>query len=305
MKLSFAVRFLAVVSIAFVRTAFADTPPDFITEWGGTGTGPGKFIAAADLTSDPSGNIYVLDVQANNLQEFTNSGAYIGAFDHPTPYLPTAFALDPAAAIYIYDVDSQTIYVFSALHIPLRSWSANVANLAMDSAHGWLYASFADTITRYDANTGARLFSWLYPSSGHHYGFAVGPSSNIYVTNGYQVMKYGPDGSLLATWGSTGTGDGQFEGARSVAVDAAEHVYVEDGGNCRVQKFASDGTFLTKWGTCGIGPGLFSQSLIAITTDPAGDIFTLDSGPNLIQKFGYTATPTRRSTLGALKALYR
>src|SRR5882724_10404671 len=60
----------------------------------------------------------------------------------------------------------------------------------------------------------------------------------------------GPEGSplVLATWGSSGSGDGQFSDHTSVAVDPNTNtVYVADPINRRIQVFDSDGKFLTKW----------------------------------------------------------
>jgi len=53
---------------------------------------------------------------------------------------------------------------------------------------------------------------------------------------------------VLASWGSEGSGDGQFKGLSSVAVDPTTNkVYVADPMNSRIQVFDSSGKFLTKW----------------------------------------------------------
>ena len=61
-------------------------------------------------------------------------------------------------------------------------------------------------------------------------------------------MKFSPEGQVVTTWGSEGSGDGQFMGLSSVAVDpTTDRVYVTDPINQRIQVFDSTGTFLTKW----------------------------------------------------------
>ena len=61
-------------------------------------------------------------------------------------------------------------------------------------------------------------------------------------------MKFSPDGQVLATWGSEGTGDGQFRGVSSVAADPInDKVHIADPLNSRIQIFDSSGKFLTKW----------------------------------------------------------
>jgi len=53
---------------------------------------------------------------------------------------------------------------------------------------------------------------------------------------------------VLSSWGSKGTGDGQFNDPTSVAVDSTSgKVYVADPINKRVQVFDPNGKFLTKW----------------------------------------------------------
>ena len=53
---------------------------------------------------------------------------------------------------------------------------------------------------------------------------------------------------MLSVWGSKGSGDGQFDGPTSVAVDSTTHkIYVADPINKRIQVFDENGKFLTKW----------------------------------------------------------
>jgi DNA-binding beta-propeller fold protein YncE len=53
---------------------------------------------------------------------------------------------------------------------------------------------------------------------------------------------------VLATWGTSGNGDGQFNDPTSVAVDPTTNkVFVADPRNKRIQVFDSNGKFLTKW----------------------------------------------------------
>jgi hypothetical protein len=47
------------------------------------------------------------------------------------------------------------------------------------------------------------------------------------------------------TWGTFGTGPGQFNEPYRVAVDALGSVYVADQFNYRIQKFTADGSYLT------------------------------------------------------------
>src|SRR5260370_9430847 len=61
--------------------------------------------------------------------------------------------------------------------------------------------------------------------------------------------------TFLRTWGSFGSGDGQFNSPFGVAVQG-EEVFVVD-FNHRVQVFKRDGTLLRTWGSFGPGDGQF------------------------------------------------
>ena len=61
--------------------------------------------------------------------------------------------------------------------------------------------------------------------------------------------------NFITKWGFKGTGDGQFDAAFGIAVDALGNVYVADDGKDRIQKFDSNGNFITKWGFKGPGDG--------------------------------------------------
>jgi DNA-binding beta-propeller fold protein YncE len=75
-------------------------------------------------------------------------------------------------------------------------------------------------------------------------------------------VKFSPDGQVLASWGSEGSGDGQFSGISSVAVDpTTDRVYVADPLNRRIQVFDSNGKFLTKWAVVEWGKGLGFEDL--------------------------------------------
>ena len=63
-----------------------------------------------------------------------------------------------------------------------------------------------------------------------------------------RVVKLAPDGRLLQSWGSRGSGPGEFVGPKGVAIDPTSgRLYVADTGNARVQRLAPDGTPEANW----------------------------------------------------------
>lgn len=80
-------------------------------------------------------------------------------------------------------------------------------------------------------------------------------AGNIYVADGIgtnnRIVKLDKDGRFLTHWGSTGSGQGQFNGVKALALDAQGHVYAADAGNKRIQVFDGEGTFLREFGNVG------------------------------------------------------
>jgi DNA-binding beta-propeller fold protein YncE len=93
----------------------------------------------------------------------------------------------------------------------------------------------------------------------------------------------------VLTWGSLGTGDGQFQYPLGIATDADGKVYVADTANHRIQKFAADATYVAQWGSYGAGNGQF-QYPVGIVTDAGGNVYVADQVNSRIQKFASDGT---------------
>jgi outer membrane protein assembly factor BamB len=79
---------------------------------------------------------------------------------------------------------------------------------------------------------------------------ALSSKGDIYVSDGYgnaRVHKFSPDGRLLFSWGTPGSGPGEFHLPHGIAVDRDGTVYVADRENSRIQLFTPEGVFLTEW----------------------------------------------------------
>jgi tripartite motif-containing protein 71 len=91
----------------------------------------------------------------------------------------------------------------------------------------------------------------------------------------------------------------------AVAVDGSGNVYVADHGNDRIQAFTSSGTYLTQWGTFGYGEGEF-YGPYGVAVGAGGHIYVLEEGGSRIQVFSTMGpTPTKSTTWGRIKTLYR
>ena len=73
---------------------------------------------------------------------------------------------------------------------------------------------------------------------------------NTYISDGYvnsRVGKVNAKGEWVASWGSLGTGPGQFDTPHGIAVSPADEVYVADRGNRRIQVFDPEGKYLREF----------------------------------------------------------
>jgi DNA-binding beta-propeller fold protein YncE len=89
---------------------------------------------------------------------------------------------------------------------------------------------------------------------------------------------------FVASWGSQGSGDGQFDKPKGIAVDSSGFIYVADSNNHRIQKFTPDGTFVSKWGSRGTEDGQFNQ-VDGVAADGDGFIYVADTRNHRVQKF--------------------
>ena len=96
-------------------------------------------------------------------------------------------------------------------------------------------------------------------------------------------------------FGNHGTGNGQFDSPRDVAIGGGGAIYVADAGNNRLQKFDADGTFL--WTTPGVGTcNTCLNTPIGATWDAAnGVVLVASTGQNLIKAFNPDGTLAWRS----------
>jgi streptogramin lyase len=229
----------------------------------------GRFDEISNVATDPSGNVYVVDLDNGRIQKFTSDGEFIlgwGPHDIPGEEAydwPFGISIDSSGDVYITD-----------------SGSGNCR------------------IQKFDPS-GTFITKWGSCGSGNGQfcsprGVAVDSSGNIYVSDecgSYGIKKFDSSGNFITKWGVYGTADGQFKTPLGITTDPSGNVYVADRSNCRIQKFTSSGAFITKWGSCGSGNGQFNFQPLStgtratIAVDSSGNVYVADVGNTRIQKF--------------------
>ena len=133
------------------------------------------------------------------------------------------------------------------------------------------------------------ILTGLKPSTTYHFRL-VGTSSET--TNGkdasFTTAALTP--TFSSNFGSSGTGNGQFNQPTGIAVNPANgNLVVPDEGNNRVQIFNESGTYLSQFGSFGTGNGQFNQPRGA-AVDLKGNVWIVDTGNNRVQKFNESGT---------------
>jgi DNA-binding beta-propeller fold protein YncE len=187
-----------------------DLPKPPLTAFeGGHGNGKSQFDSPQGIAIDSAGNILVADTGNRRIQKFSPNGTLVTSIATIDPH---GVAIDRAGNIYVAEIGSKH----------------SLQKLGPD---------------------GKFIAEWTPGLYGPR-KVAIGPDDSIYVVDSgrNRIVKFSPAGQVLATLGSGGSGDGQFKGLTSVAIDSATNrVYAADPINSRIQVFDSDGKFLTKW----------------------------------------------------------
>ena len=110
------------------------------------------------------------------------------------------------------------------------------------------------------------------------------PNGNIFVTEGHgqganRVSKYSSDGRFIMSWGTTGSGVGEFIVPHTIALDSQGRVFVGDRMNNRIQIFDQQGNHITTWTQFGRPSG--------IAFDSNGLIYVADSESDDVQNPGW------------------
>lgn len=234
----------------------------FLTSWGGLGfdadgniadgEDPGRFKRPDAMAFDSQGNLYVADVY-QRIQKFTADGAFA-----------TRYTLDPA---YDYIIgmagdDRGNVYLLDPRAILVLPPDAEETDV--DAITVWAAGGTAAGVSEFG-------------------GIAVDEQDNVYATDVYneRVLKFSPDGVLLATFSG---GDDGLGAPHGLAVAPSGDIYVAGTADDRIRVLNATGELIHAWGETGQGSGEFhTPEEIAVGSD--GRVYVADSLNHRIQKF--------------------
>lgn len=198
------------------RVQVFDSYGDLRLSFGSYGSGNGQFSGPSDIATDAH-HIYVADTGNNRIQKFNKiTGAYVTQWGEPGTgdgmfWQPSGIALNDTGYVYVMDEMNRRIQFFD--------------------------------------NAGFYTGKWT--SFGN--GIDIDESGNLFVTDtiNHQVLKRTGSGNYLSDFGSAGSGDGELNNPRGIAIKRpgaaglTPFVYVADTDNNRISIWAPTGSVLS------------------------------------------------------------
>jgi hypothetical protein len=215
---------------------------------------------------------------------------------------PTAVAIDINENIYITESINNKLLIFSQSGQYLETLSGlnKPVSVAVDS-NGRIFIGNKNSgnVEAYDADlnflfklgTGDEEFS--LPGA-----IAIDSEENIYVADIAEDMikVYNPDGSFNFSFGSSGSGDGEFNFPTSIAINETagelvildrqltESMYGGEFAGARVQVFDMNGIFKRSFGEFGAGEGFIARPM-GVAVDNEGRIYVTDAQQHVVHVF--------------------
>ncbi len=271
-----------------------------IGQWGGQGSDLDQLNSPRGITVDGEGNIYITDSfnhrvqkrdpQGNVIDYWGQRGSGNGDFDYPT-----GIAVAEDGTIYVNGFGNDRVQKFDSNGDFLIWWGAY--------GHGKGEFFYADGIVENESGDllvvdrnnhrvqtfrpdGTWIGSWTTPPGYVYIPMARSDDGSLYLGDCFNqaIVKYDANGTYQLKWGASGTGVGQFNEPRAIALDGQGNVLVADTNNHRIQIFDSNGTPIRQWGEAGSDDGFLLHPR-GIAIDSEGNVYVADSGNHRIQKF--------------------
>ena len=275
----------------------------FVSKWGSKGTGKGEFRNPQGIAVDGAGNVYVVDVLNNRIQKFSATHQFVtewgtaGSGDGQFS-VPSDITIDQNGYLYVVDNGNSRIQKFGQDGSFVTKWGSSGSGDGefYFTSHDYTWHEggfFGGGITtdkggnicildngnhriQKFTSDGKFLSKWTNGYGGR--GIAAGDNGNVYVGLGGNVTTYGSNGELIISWGSSGSGEEEFNWPGGISISGDGSIYVADSGNGRIQKFTADGAFITTW------YGAFLQGL---AMNGNGDLYGVNPGEKSVYGFKF------------------
>ena len=214
----------------------------YVRTIGSPGSSPGQLYNAEDVAVSQTGKLLV--TSANGLEVYSSAGTFLNEI---TSIHGSALNSPKGLAV---DRSTGDIYVAVRALSTIRR---------LNSAFGWL--NDCGVYAAAPSDTGF----------GDVDGIAFGGRENLYTTDHTwsRIGIYSFSGAASTFWsfGSHGSGPGQFLGPNRIAFDDNDLCYVGDYTNGRVQIYRPGGAYVNQWSVTNEG----------VDVDPAGNVYVAEA----------------------------
>ena len=289
----------------------------YLSKFGTFGSGNGQFKRPEGVAVDLQGRIWVADTGNNRIQKFSAEGGFVKAIGSAGSgegqlYEPMGIDVGPGGNIFVADWDNNRVAVFSEGGTFIRQFGIEgygggefrgpVAIEIDADGMVWVSDEKNERIEQFSQNGDYLMQFGGEEGTGdgemkleNPMGIVTDNAGNVFFTDSgndrVQRWRVGgeelPPPTYAATFGTYGTGNGQFNhpGGLDLAPDGT--IWVADSQNHRIVHLKADGSYLGKFGSFGTANGQLKRP-VDLEVDAAGNIYVADADNDRIQKFSST-----------------
>jgi streptogramin lyase len=278
--------------------------PGFHSLFGSSGSGAAQFSTPTDVAMGPEGDLWIADYGNHRIQHFNPAGEYVGQFGSLGSAAgklnnPASIAIDAEGNLWVADKGNSRIQKFSPQGTLLdQSGSLGSGNgqfsrpegIAID-ASGDIWVSDTYNYRIQKLTEQGDFIEVVVPAglgSIEPTGIDAGPDGKVWVTDwtNNRVVALSEDGDFELSFGTAGSGQGQFNRPDAIEADENGNVWVGDQNNGRIQRFDDEGKYVGQFGSVGSGPGQFGFSYpfgFAVGADRR--VWVADRNNNRVQRW--------------------
>lgn len=265
--------------------------------YGTTGTGQGQLERPLGVAVDSAGNVWTADVTNNRVVEYDKNGKFVRQFGTTGAgngqfNTPRGIAIAPNGTVWVADYGNKRLEAFTPQGAFIRQISGTekldgpyAVAVAKDNS---VWVSDINTFKlKHFSETGAALgSSHDGESAGQINGLAIDSFGDVWATSYLQnkVYEYDSSGTLKFSFGSEGTGSGQFKGPIGIAFAPSGNFFVVDDKNNRIQEFKPDGGFMRQFGTEGSASNQLKEPRW-VAVGQGNTLFVADSGNHRLARW--------------------
>jgi RHS repeat-associated protein len=238
---------------------------------GGYGKGNGQFLVPQGVTVDGHGNVWVADSGNNRIQEFESNGKYLSQFGisgtgNGEFKSPEGIAFNSSGDIWVADTNNDRVQELEPNGKFLQQFGSEgttegkfkgPSSLAIDPSGNLWVADVGNSRMQEFSQSGRFLAQ--YSVSGLS-KFTIAPSGDLWISRTPATIEVmSPSGSILESFGSEGTGNGQFEGVGPLAFASGENTLVVGEAKDRIQRFTT-----AEWGSTPAPPNPGTNAVTTI-----------------------------------------